>query len=83
VIVVAALYSVAITIAFALAGHAREVTSAVNPFDLRSAIFTIPTVLFPNYTSRTAHTWVMTALWLAVPASALVILASRRARPRL
>lgn len=83
VIVVAALYSVAITIAFALAGHAREVTSAVNPFDLRSAIFTIPTALFPNYTSWTAHTWVTTALWLAVPASALVILASRRARPRL
>lgn len=69
----AALYSVAVTTALALAGHAREVAVAVNPFDMESPIFTIPAFLFPNYMSWTLHTWVATTIWLGAIGAVIAI----------
>ena len=60
------LYSVAITAALAYAGHSEEITLAVDPFDMSSPVFAGVSSLFPNYTSWTLHTWLLTAVWLVL-----------------
>jgi hypothetical protein len=62
---VLALYSLAITAALAHAGHAREITIAVDPFDMGAFVFEGVGSLFPQYTAWGGHTRIATALWLA------------------
>jgi len=74
-----AAYSIAITLVLAIAGRAREIAVAVNPFDLHAALFRLPAAAFPNYTSWTVHTWVLHLVWLALVLSAI---AFATVRPR-
>jgi len=60
------LYSLGITAALAEAGRSREVVIAVDPFDMGANLFQVIAWLFPNYTSWTTETWILTALWLAL-----------------
>lgn len=66
-----AAWSLAITAALARAGHAGEITVAVDPFELRAPVFRAAAVLFPNYTSWTPETYGLTAAWLVAGALAL------------
>ncbi len=63
----------------AIAGRAREIAVAVNPFDLHTALFRLPAAAFPHYTSWTAHTRVLHLVWLALVLSAI---AFATVRPR-
>ncbi|MFW6175099.1 MAG: hypothetical protein ACOC5K_04900 [Chloroflexota bacterium] len=79
-----AAWSLAITLALALAGHAREVVIAVDPFDMSSPVFSLAAPLFPNYTWWDGGTLALTAGWLAVGAAAIAatVLNARRQRAR-
>ena len=61
-----AIYTAVITVGLAFAGHAREITIAVDPFDMNFAPFQTVSGLFPLYTWWTAETWRLTFLWWAV-----------------
>lgn len=76
-------YSVAITAALAYAGHRGEVVVAVDPFDLASPVFAWLNGAFPQYTSWSAETWLLTIAWLAALTGALAVCAWRWAPPRL
>jgi hypothetical protein len=65
-------WSVANTIALALAGHTGEVVIAVDPFELGAAPFRLTAGLFPSYTAWTTGTVVLTVLWLAAAVVAVV-----------
>lgn len=69
-----AAYSLAITASLALAGQGREIVIAVDPFDLESPLFRLPSIMFPNYTYWDLGTWVLTLVWfLVISAAALLI----------
>ncbi len=77
------LYSLGVTAALAEAGRSREVVIAVDPFDMGANLFQGVSRLFPQYTSWTTETWVLTVLWLALGGLALaawVTLDGRRSR---
>ena len=61
-----AAYSLGITASLAIAGHAREIAIAVDPFDMNSPLFRAPATLFPDYRFWNAHTWIATFTWLGV-----------------
>lgn len=68
-------YTLAITAGLAQAGHAGEVTIAVDPFDMRYPPFQALAPLFPLYTWWTAETWRLTIAWLAGGAGSMVLAA--------
>lgn len=61
-----AAYTLTITAGLALAGRAREITIAVNPFDVAFVPFQAIAGLFPLYTWWTVETWQLTYLWWAL-----------------
>ena len=65
------LYSLGVTAALAEAGRSREVVIAVDPFDMGANLFQGVSRLFPQYTSWTTETWVLTVLWLTLGGLAL------------
>ncbi|MEX2431232.1 MAG: hypothetical protein WD645_04860 [Dehalococcoidia bacterium] len=67
---VLAVHTVAITTALAQAGHAREIVTAVDPFDMRSPVFQAMAPFFPNYTSWDLWTVALTAVWLIAAVAA-------------
>ncbi len=71
---VLALYSLAVTGSLGYAGHTGEITLAVDPFDMSTPLFAGLAPLFPKYTSWTAHTWALTATWLAMAGGAVAFL---------
>ncbi len=71
-----AVYSIIVTAGLALAGHSREITIAVDPFDMRFLPFRALSPVFPQYTSWTGETWALTVFWVGLAALAVVIAAS-------
>jgi hypothetical protein len=69
--VLLAMYTVAVTIALAIAGHTGEIVIAVDPFNMSAWIFRSVTPLFPNYTYWDAQTWVLTVGWLLAAAASV------------
>ena len=61
-----AAYTLTITAALAHAGRTREITIAVDPFDMTFVPFQAIAGLFPLYTTWTAETWQLTYLWWAL-----------------
>ena len=61
-----AAYTLTITAGLALAGRVREITIAVDPFDMTFVPFQAIAGLFPLYTWWTAETWQLTYLWWAL-----------------
>ena len=59
-------YTLAITAGLAVAGRAREITIAVDPFDMAFAPFQAIAGLFPLYSWWTKETWQLTYLWWAL-----------------
>ena len=68
-------YTLVITAGLAQAGHAGEITIAVDPFDMRYPPFQSVASLFPLYTWWTAETWRLTILWLAAGAGSAALTA--------
>ena len=66
-------YTLAITARLAQAGHAGEITIAVDPFGMRYRPFQALAPLFPLYTWWTAETWRLTVLWLAAGAGSVAL----------
>ncbi len=64
-------YSLAVTAALAEAGRSREVVIAVDPFELQAVFFRGVAGLFPQYTSWTTETWLLTVAWLGLGGLAL------------
>jgi uncharacterized cupredoxin-like copper-binding protein len=65
------------TLALWRATSAREVTLAVDPFDLGSRVFRWPAPLYPLYTAYGLDTWVRSLIWLfALLGIALLIIRS-------
>ena len=75
-------YSLAVTAALAEAGRSREVVIAVDPFELQAVFFRGVAGLFPQYTSWTTETWLLTVAWLGLGGVALAAWAARSWRPR-
>jgi hypothetical protein len=69
-----AVYSLAITASLALAGQGREIVIAVDPFDMESPLFQLPSIIFPNYTHWDLGTWVLTLVWLLVISAAALLI---------
>ena len=67
-----AIYSVVITAGLAYAGHTREVTIVVDPFDMSFLPFSAVAHAFPQYTSWGLETWLLTVVWLVIAAMAVV-----------
>ena len=65
-LIVLAAGAVMITAGLAQAGHAGEITIAVDPFDMAFVPFQAIAGLFPLYTWWTAETWQLTYLWWAL-----------------
>ncbi len=61
---VAALYSFAVTAVLIEAGFSREIVVAVDPFELSSPVYTMLSPFFPQYTSWTTATRLLTSAWL-------------------
>ena len=59
-------YTLAITAGLAMAGHAEEITIAVDPFDMAYPPFQGLAGLFPLYTWWTTETWWLTFSWWAL-----------------
>ena len=68
-----ALYGATVTAGLAHAGHAGEITIAVDPFDLAFLPFRGTANLFPDYTSWTGETWVLTIVWLTLAAISIPV----------
>ena len=64
-------YSLAVTAALAQAGRSREVVIAVDPFEMQAVFFRGVAGLFPQYTSWTSETWLLTIAWLGLGGVAL------------
>ena len=64
------LLTLAYTYGVAVAGRAREITIAVDPFDMDFPAFQGLAGLFPLYTSWSTETWWLTYFWLALAALA-------------
>lgn len=71
-----AIYSVVVTAGLALAGHSREITIAVDPFDMVFPPFQVLSPAFPQYTSWTGETWALTVFWVGVATASIVVAAS-------
>ena len=69
-VAVLGVYSMAVTVGLAAAGHSREITIAVDPFDMAFPPFQGLSGLFPLYTWWTAETWWLTYFWLTLAALA-------------
>lgn len=69
---VLALYSIAVTAGLAYAGHTREITIAVDPFDMGFALFRGISWAFPQYTSWNWETWLLTIAWLGIAGAAIL-----------
>ena len=74
---VLAVYGLAVTGGLAYAGHTGEVTIAVDPFDMGFPPFRALSWAFPMYTSWGWHTWTMTCVWLAAAVGSLWLVARR------
>ena len=72
------IYTVIVTTTLALAGHAKEIRIAVDPFDISSPLFQSLSIIFPNYTSWNTHTWITTTCWLTMSAFLLTYLVTKR-----
>ena len=84
VLALLAAYSFVVAVGLALAGHSREITIAVDPFDMRFLPFRALSPAFPQYTSWTWETWALTVLWVGLGTAAIVVAATpARARRRL
>ena len=70
-----------VTAALAEAGRSREVVVAVDPFDMGANLFQGVSRLFPQYTSWTTETWVLTVLWLTLGGLALAAWLALDGRP--
>ena len=70
-LVALAVYSLAVTAALAQAGRSREVVIAVDPFEMQAVFFRGVAGLFPQYTSWTSETWLLTIAWLGLGGIAL------------
>lgn len=68
-------YTLVITAGLAQAGHAGEITIAVDPFDMRYRPFQVLATLFPLYTWWTAETWRLTIGWIAAGAGSMALAA--------
>ena len=66
-----AVYGAVITAGLAWAGHAGEITIAVDPFEMRFLPFRGVAWLFPDYRVWTLQTWLLTAVWLTLAASSM------------
>ena len=78
-------YSLAVTAALAQAGRSREVAIALDPFEMQAGFFRGVAGLFPQYTSWTSETWLLTVAWLGLGGIALAVWAAwalRGWRPR-
>ena len=75
------LYTLGVTAALAEAGRSREVVVAVDPFDMGANLFQGVSRLFPQYTSWTTETWVLTVLWLTLGGLALAVWLTLDGRP--
>ena len=64
-------YSLVVTAALAEAGRSREVVIAVDPFEMQAVFFRGVAGLFPQYTSWTSETWLLTIAWLGLGGIAL------------
>ena len=69
------IYTLAITAGLAQAGHAGEITIAVDPFDMRYPPFQALTPMFPLYTWWTTETWRLTIAWLAAGTGSVALAA--------
>ena len=76
VIALLGVYSVIVTAGLALAGHSREITIAVDPFDMAFLPFQALAPVFPQYTSWTGETWALTVFWVSLAAASILIAAS-------
>lgn len=72
-VVVLGLYTIVLTAGLAYAGHAGEVTMAVDPFDMSFLPFQGVSALFPDYRSWTAETWGLTAMWLMAGGASIIL----------
>ncbi len=59
-------YALTITAGLAQAGRVREITIAVDPFEMTFVPFRAIAGLFPLYTGRTRETWQLTYPWWAL-----------------
>ena len=71
------IYSLVVTVGLAAAGHAREITIAVDPFDMAFPPFQGLAGLFPLHTWWTTETWWLTFFWWTVAGLATGALAGR------
>ena len=71
--------TLAFTAGLAHAGHLREITIAVDPFDMTFVPFQAVAGVFPLYTSWTAETWQLTFAWW----SAFIVVATAVLWPEL
>ena len=76
-------YTVIVTTTLALAGHAKEIRIAVDPFDMSSPLFQSLSIIFPNYTSWNIHTWITTGYWLTISGFLLTYLVVKRGNYRI
>ena len=83
------IYSLMVTAGLAAAGHAGEITIAVDPFDMAFPPFRGLAGLFPLYTWWTTETWGLTCFWLALAGLATgatawpeIVIKGRKAKSR-
>ena len=65
-------YTVILTAGLAHAGHTREVTIAVDPFDMAFPPFSVLSKAFPQYSAWGWDTWLLTIAWLIVAAGVTI-----------
>ena len=64
--VITSLYGLLTSYSLIQAGKSMQIVVAFNPFELDSWLFKQIGFLFPQYTSWTFETWILTVVWLAV-----------------
>jgi hypothetical protein len=77
-----AVYSAGITASLWHAVTHEGIRLAVDPFDMRAPLFQAVEWLFPNYTSWSVHTTVVTAGWLALAACVFAVVAWRELKAK-
>ena len=63
---ITSLYGLLTSYSLIQAGKSMQIVVAFNPFELDSWLFKQIGFLFPQYTSWTFETWILTVVWLAV-----------------
>ena len=71
---VLSLYGIAVTGGLAYAGHTREITIAVDPFDMEFPLFRGLSWAFPQYTHWNWETWLLTIAWLVIAGTTTLLL---------